>query len=368
HQGIEVERLSSEARRGARATAAFLFVIAILTFSLASPVAGAQARARSARAGKRQRAARAKAKAKSGREARREAPAKGRVEPYEPTDGKEEEGDKIGGREEWFRMRRGMGSAAEKGDARRKAWESRPKGKLKGDPSRGIMAASAFQWRPLGPAPTTPKFVGSWGTVSGRINTVAVKPNDGNVILVGASTGGIWRSADAGGTFVPVSDSQVDLSVGSIAFAPSSPNVVYAGMGDHANSYFGTGVLKSVDGGVTWARVSRLYDTDCTQLPAQGQPGCLPARGIARKILVHPTDPSRVFLAQSGQLADSGMIAGGFSYSTDGGVNWATTFRGQVRDLAIHPTNPQILYLTNLTTDYPGDKLRHGLYRSTDGG
>jgi hypothetical protein len=49
---------------------------------------------------------------------------------------------------------------------------------------------------------------------------------------------------------LPVSDNHIDLAVGSIAFAPSNPNIVYAGMGDKvASAYFGSGVLKSTDAG-----------------------------------------------------------------------------------------------------------------------
>jgi hypothetical protein len=72
----------------------------------------------------------------------------------------------------------------------------------------------------------------NWGLTNGRLNTIAISPADPKLVLTGASTGGIWRSTDGGETFVPVSDDQVDLAVGSIAFAWSDPNVVYAGMGD----------------------------------------------------------------------------------------------------------------------------------------
>ena len=58
---------------------------------------------------------------------------------------------------------------------------------------------------------------------------------------------------DGGVNFVPVADNLTDVSIGSIAFAPSNPQIVYAGAGDGVNrTYFGAGVLKSTDGGQTW--------------------------------------------------------------------------------------------------------------------
>ena len=88
-------------------------------------------------------------------------------------------------------------------------------------------------WTSIGPTPTvaspTPR---NFGETSGRINAVAVSPANTQIVLIGSSTGGIWRSVDGGANFAPVGDDQVDLAVGWIAFAPSNPAIVYAGMGD----------------------------------------------------------------------------------------------------------------------------------------
>ncbi len=73
---------------------------------------------------------------------------------------------------------------------------------------------------------------GPGGAVSGRINEIAISPANNQLILVAGGTGGIWRSTNGGTSFAPVSDNQVDLAVGMMAFAPSNSNIVYAGMGD----------------------------------------------------------------------------------------------------------------------------------------
>jgi photosystem II stability/assembly factor-like uncharacterized protein len=286
-----------------------------------------------------------------------------------PSDADGDEQDNVERREEWFRFQRAYPFADVPPDARRLAWESRPRGGgLKNGDGRGILSVDSSVWTPLGPLPTTPKFPNNWGMTSGRINAIAVKPDDANVILVGASTGGVWRSIDGGATFAPASDSQVDLSVGSIAFAPSNPSIVYAGMGDIGNSYLGTGVLKSTDGGATWSRVSQVLGTDCASLPAFNTAGCLPAPAIAMNVLVDPGDPNRVYLTQYNYVntTTNGGFASGFYISTDGGVTWTKTLGGLPRDLVMHPTNPQILYLAMRRVD-TGQQLP-GLYKSIDAG
>jgi photosystem II stability/assembly factor-like uncharacterized protein len=260
----------------------------------------------------------------------------------------EAEGEDPEGRASWFYFKRAYPFGQIPPDARRRAWEARP-GRVK-----GLLELSAQQqqtWTPIGPAPTTPKFFDNWGQTSGRINAVAVSPSNPQLILVGASTGGVWRSTDGGQTFAPASDDQVDLAVGAIAFAPSDSSTVYAGMGDNDNGYVGTGVLKSTDGGQTWARVSN---------------STLPAQAVTGDIAVDPTNPNRVYVAQPAKLDAATNIAspGGFFLSSDGGVNWTKTLGGNARDVAIHTTNPQTLYLGMRTVDGGTP----GVYKSTNGG
>jgi photosystem II stability/assembly factor-like uncharacterized protein len=235
-------------------------------------------------------------------------------------------------------------------ESRRRAWESRPRR------SKSASSAASVErqvWTAIGPKPTA--TTAKWGVTSGRINAVAVSPADTRVVLAGSSTGGVWRSTDGGANFAPVSDDQTDLAVSSIVFAPSNPSIVYAGMGDIDSSYLGSGVLKSTDGGQTWARVSNQTLPD----------------GVTARLEVDPTNPQRVYLAQHITKDRSNNLSseGGFYLSTDGGVNWTKTLAGQARDLVIHPTNTQTIYTTlasrtsqGLSTNVPG------LYRSIDGG
>jgi photosystem II stability/assembly factor-like uncharacterized protein len=285
----------------------------------------------------------------------------------EPTIGEEEEeGDErenIDARERWFMMQRAYPFDAPPAEGRFRAFLSRPKDAGRGKDGGGSTYAVAQTWRSIGPSPTTPAFPSNWGVTSGRINSIAIHPTNPQIILIGASTGGIWRSTDGGTNFVPVSDAQVDLAVGSIAFAKSNPSIVYAGMGDLGNGYFGTGVLKSTDAGATWTRVSN---------------NSLPSLGTTAEIEVDPTNPNRVYVLQATRTLatsytdvnpDNTVYRNGFYLSLDGGVNWQRTLAGRPRDLAIHPTNPSILYLGMTLVDLPGGALGlPGLYKSTDGG
>jgi photosystem II stability/assembly factor-like uncharacterized protein len=179
-----------------------------------------------------------------------------------------------------------------------------------------------------------------------------VSPVNNQLILIGGATGGIWRSVDGGTTFVPTSDTQADLAVQSIAFSPSTPTTVYAGMGDTDGFYLGTGVLKSTDSGLTWTRINNAT---------------LPSPGTTAKLEVDPTDSNRVYLAQYAQLgSNGGFFSSGFYRSTDGGVSWSKTLPGLPRDLVINPGSSQTLYLAMRRVD-DGVNLP-GLYRSTDGG
>ena len=271
-------------------------------------------------------------------------------------EGDDENGQEVEQREQWFMFQRMYPFDTLPAEGRRLAWESRPRPKTDGGEDEVLTATPT--WQPVGPAPTTSAFANNWGLTSGRINAIAVSPLDPKIVLIGAASGGIWRSIDGGANFTPVSDTQVDLSVASICFSRSNPAIVYAAMGDLYNNYLGTGVLRSTDSGATWTRVSN---------------STLPAPGLGVRIEVDPTDPQRVYLTQPASLQvingndDIFRNNNGFFYSTDGGVNWHPTFFGSVRDVIISPADHNTLYLAVRIDDThsPGQP---GIYKSTDGG
>ncbi len=110
--------------------------------------------------------------------------------------------------------------------------------------------AGAFQWRGIGPAAT-----------GGRIADLAVvkPPGEAQQIYVASTTGGVFKSVNAGVSFAPIFDhSGGMMSIGAIAVAPSNPSIVWVGTGEADNrqsSSWGDGVYRSTDGGQTWQKM-----------------------------------------------------------------------------------------------------------------
>lgn len=250
------------------------------------------------------------------------------------------------GRGDWFMFQRTYGSDAIPADARSRAWKSHTEFQTTGR----FRTEAAAAWRSIGPNPTVPAWE-SWGSTSGRVNSIAVSPGDSQVVLLGTSTGGIWRSTDGGASFIPVSDDQADLEVGYLAFSKSNPSIAYAGMGDTKLGYLGSGVLKTTDEGATWTRVSN---------------NTLPAPGSISRLEVDPTNSNRVYVAQYAVASGAKVKAGGLYLSTDGGINWNKVLAGAARDVILDPANPRNIYagLSRIDADDPA----FGLYHSTDGG
>jgi photosystem II stability/assembly factor-like uncharacterized protein len=205
---------------------------------------------------------------------------------------------------------------------------------------------SSAEWRPIGPR----GIMASKGEATGRINTIAVSPANPDIILIGSATGGIWRSENRGSIFVPVSDHIVGLSVGSIAFCQTAPNIVYAGMGDPVFGYLGHGVLLSTDTGLTWRRMND---------------SSLPSPCTISKIDVDRDNPQRVYVAQHARIGTE--VTSGFYLSTDGGTSWKRTLRGEVCDAAINRLTPKTIFAC---IESGGDPLSlpPGVYRSLDAG
>src|SRR5678816_2072471 len=103
---------------------------------------------------------------------------------------------------------------------------------------------ASLRWRSIGPV-----------NMAGRITDVEGVPRNPKVFYVAGATGGVWKTINAGTTFIPLWDHQPISSLGDIAIAPSDPNIVWVGTGeeDSRNSVApGFGIFKSTDGGVTW--------------------------------------------------------------------------------------------------------------------
>jgi hypothetical protein len=202
--------------------------------------------------------------------------------------------------------------------------------------------------------------------VSGRIASIAVDPGNSNHWLIGAADGGVWATSNAGTTWIPLTDKEASLAMGAIAFAPSNPNIIYAGTGDRiagVGVYPGDGLLKSTDAGRTW------------RLLARG----LFAGSSFSDILVNPTNPDTVLATTTGynsvgvaSYRPPSVPERGIFKSTDGGVTWShkgptlsVGFVGNGTDLEVDPTSFSHMY-AGIGQTFAGQT--NGVYRSTDAG
>jgi len=255
--------------------------------------------------------------------------------------------DLVRQRMEWFYKQRAFPLGHIPAGARMKAFEHMQhmmenEGKLVRQPSGGF-AAVAFAlppapgsptWNPIGPAPTSGGF---FSPVTGRVTTIAVDPGPsnttGNTLLIGGAQGGIWRSTDGGATWTAVGDANPSLAMGSIAFAPSAPATVYAGTGEQASTgfdvYYGAGILKSTDGGVTWAPTCPSGAVGCNN-PFAGPFSNNFFPGGGARISYLSVNPANANLVLAGVQVFTGTNAAGVYCSNDGGLNWTNILAGQM--------------------------------------
>ncbi|HTU82925.1 MAG TPA: hypothetical protein VMF61_12385, partial [Candidatus Acidoferrales bacterium] len=76
---------------------------------------------------------------------------------------------------------------------------------------------AGMQWRFIGPLR------------GGRTKAIAGVASMPNRFYIAAVNGGIWQTDDAGRTWRPIFDQASTGSFGSLAVAPSDPDVIYAG-------------------------------------------------------------------------------------------------------------------------------------------
>ena len=112
------------------------------------------------------------------------------------------------------------------------------------------------QWTPIGP-----------GNIGGRVRAIAIDPRNANRLFIGAASGGIWLTEDAGQSYRPLQDFMGNLAIGALVIDPVNPNVMYAGTGESFAGLPGIGIFKSIDGGVTWA-ILQATNTDISVNPS----------------------------------------------------------------------------------------------------
>jgi photosystem II stability/assembly factor-like uncharacterized protein len=185
-------------------------------------------------------------------------------------------------------------------------------------------------------------------SVGGRVARVAGVAGDDLTYYAATAAGGVWKSVNGGSQWTSIFDKQPVSSIGSIAVAPSDPNVVWVGSGEaniRGNVAEGNGIYRSTDAGETWERV----------WTAESQIGT---------IVVHPTNPDVAFAAVLGSPFGPGPDRGIFR-TQDGGKTWT-------RISASRGIRQRAWYYTTLTIDPSNADVvwfpQVAMLKTTDGG
>ena len=176
-------------------------------------------------------------------------------------------------------------------------------------------------WEELGPQDWNATT--SWNPGVGRITGIAIDQNNSDHMIVGANTGGVWKTIDGGDNWMPLGDYFSNLRVYSVTIHPANSNHYFFGSTNGL-------IYHSLDAGATWNLLGDMGSSS------------------VNKILVHPTDPSIIFATSQN---------GGIRKSSDGGLNWvAAVTDSQGYDIEFKPNNPNVVYATgtNFHVSYNG--------------
>ena len=192
---------------------------------------------------------------------------------------------------------------------------------------------------------------GGAGVVGGRTTALAI---DGSTLYAGAADGGVWKLE--GGTWTPLTDDAPSLSIGALAV--DSSHGLWVGTGEantSSDSYAGTGVLFSNDGGANFVRVGgdELQNTTIGRIVfANGYALAATSRGLYRHAVSPTTGAWTPVLKQ-------GIAPLPASCSQSGGVS-GNAF---VSDVAVEPTTGAV----DAVVGWRAGSNCNGFYRSTDG-
>ncbi len=195
-----------------------------------------------------------------------------------------------------------------------------------------------------------------------NFSRVRIHPKNCDTVLVGGfghygapnSDRGVFRTTDGGKSWTKTLYRDEKSGAVDISIDPANPDVVYAALWEAWRKPWGmssggpgSGLFKSVDGGASWAEITRA-------------PG-LPKDGLIGKIgvSVSPVDSNRVYAIVEHE-AEGGVYA-----SNDAGKTWEK--RNDSRDL-----RQRAFYYTRIVAD-PKEKdrvyvLNVNFHRSDDGG
>jgi photosystem II stability/assembly factor-like uncharacterized protein len=197
--------------------------------------------------------------------------------------------------------------------------------------------------------------------IGGRFNCVVSDPTDTSIIYAGAAQGGIFKTINAGQTWLPIFDNHSYLSIGNITIDPFNHNKLWVGTGDvniSGTVFLGDGLYLSKDAGNTW-NYKGLSQTK-----------------VISQIEIDPTDSNTIYVGTMGNPFAKDNNRGLYK-STDGGTTWNKILyindSTGIISLVIDPNNHNIIYASSYTRlrDYSLSLLVSNdckIWQSTNGG
>jgi photosystem II stability/assembly factor-like uncharacterized protein len=252
--------------------------------------------------------------------------------------------------------------------------------------------------------------IGPWNT-SGRALSLAVNPEDDNVLFVGTASGGLWRSNKMGKdtSWYRIATGYPVLSVSAVTIAPGDSNLMYIGTGEVYNyersgtgaahrSTRGTpgmGILRSTDAGKTWEisldwRFDQNHGVNHIEIATNNDAVAYAATSdgvyksndkgeswilvhdvkMAMDVAIHPENEDWVVTGY-GNFSSSGK---GIYLTKNGGITWRkignplpTIFDGKIK-LAFSKNNPNVIYASIGHAFSTGQQGMTWLCRSDDSG
>jgi hypothetical protein len=244
-------------------------------------------------------------------------------------------------------------------------------------------------WQAVGP---TQVMSQSYGLVTGRVTSVVIDPADatGNTVYLGTTGGGVWKSLNAAGpvasvVFAPLTDTLPvfsanagtaalpSLSIGAVSVAQG---VVLAGTGDPndaTDSYYGQGILRSADGGVTWTLAQGSNDgvAGYHTFVGRGVAGFAWSSVMPHLVVAALSQSAEGVVVNSPDATSSVM---GLYYSNDAGNTWAMATIEDGSQIVQQPQPGATVgnAVTSVVWNQPRQRFYaavrfHGYYESMDG-
>jgi len=189
-------------------------------------------------------------------------------------------------------------------------------------------------WEPLGP-----------GNIGGRTRQLVIDPGTPNTMYAAAVDGGVWKTNNAGSTWVALDDMMASIAVSSLAMDPGNSSVLYAGTGEgfyNIDAVRGAGIFMTSNAGTTWTRIASTANSNFYYV---------------NDIVVSPNSSMRIYAA----------TRQGVFRTTNGGSSWTQVYDASsilgCTDLVIKSSGPEDIVFAACGT-FLGGEIR----RNTDAG